>query len=84
MCWYLAGAVAGLVVGERCEDNGLRKLDNLTTTASQELDNLTTTASQDTDSAHPRLCSTMVDEYMDENGNGDPLPGPLKRNTRPL
>ncbi|CAL8300817.1 unnamed protein product [Gadus morhua 'NCC'] len=29
----------------------------------------------DTDSAHPRLCSTMVDD-MDENGNGDPLPGP--------
>ena len=24
MCWYLAGAVAGQVVGARCEDNGLR------------------------------------------------------------
>ncbi|CAL8311094.1 unnamed protein product [Gadus morhua 'NCC'] len=44
--------------------------------ASQEHDNLNcTTASQDTDSSHPRLCSTMVDD-MDENGNGDPLPGP--------
>ncbi|CAL8239825.1 unnamed protein product [Gadus morhua 'NCC'] len=41
-----------------------------------ELDDLQLiNASQDTDSAHPRLCSTMVDD-MDENGNGDPLPGP--------
>ncbi|CAL8395161.1 unnamed protein product [Boreogadus saida] len=38
--------------------------------ASQDPDNLNcTTASQDTDSSQPRL---------DDNGNGDPLPGPCK------
>ncbi|CAL8240259.1 unnamed protein product, partial [Gadus morhua 'NCC'] len=31
-------------------------------------------AKNDTDSSRP-LCSTMIDD-MDENGNGDPLPGP--------
>ncbi|CAL8236678.1 unnamed protein product, partial [Arctogadus glacialis] len=47
--------------------------------ASQELDDLhCMTASQDTDSPHQRLCSTRVDDddFMDENGNGDLLPGP--------
>ncbi|CAL8234747.1 unnamed protein product [Arctogadus glacialis] len=54
------------------------ELDDLhCTNASQELDNLDcSTASQDTDSSQPRLCSSRVDDHMDENGSGDPLPGP--------